>query len=110
MGTLDTPLKRGRRSTIHDDKRGLCAGEVTERELTRLLLEFRLASGILAEPSPAKLRFQMIIVRAKGSLKTSTQPYASRTSRAGSFSGDFANTRICVKAESCASNSADLCA
>lgn len=70
MGTLDTPLKRGRRSTIlRDKKRGLCAGEVTESELTRLFLEFRLASGILAEPSPCKLRFLMIIVRPKGSLK-----------------------------------------
>lgn len=75
MGALDTPLKRGRRSAIHSGKRGV-GGEgggaafvlekSLKRELTRLLLEFRLASGILAEPRPRELRFHMINSRTRG--------------------------------------------
>lgn len=73
IGTLDTALNRSRRSTIHCDKRGLCAREVTWKRTDKTPFMIPPGKRHPCRALPWKLRFQMIIVEPKERLSPS--PY-----------------------------------
>ena len=66
IGTLDTAVNRSRRSTIHSDKRALCAGEVTWKRTDKTPFMNPPGKRHPRSVLPWKLRFQMIIVEPKG--------------------------------------------
>lgn len=71
IGTLDTALNRSRRSTIHCDKRGLCAGEVTWKRTDKTPFIIPPGKRHPRRALPCKLCFQMIMVGPKGRLNSS---------------------------------------
>lgn len=88
IGTLDTALNRSRRSTIHCDKRGLCAGEVTRNRTDKT--PFMIPPG-KRQPSrtiPWKLRFRREQLSQRGDrVPVLTKGYGSSITRVSYFSG-----------------------
>lgn len=101
IGTLDTALNRSRRSTIHCNKRGLCAEEVTWKRTDKTPFMNPACKRHPCRALPWKLRFQMIIVEAKGRLNP-TKGYRSDITRVSYFNGHHTKSRMSAKTERCA--------
>ncbi len=103
-------IRHGTKPTIHRDKRGLCAGEVTWKRSDKTPFMIPPGKRHPCGALPWKLRFQMIMVEPRGRLNPS--PYNRIWIRYHHvyFNGRYTKSLICVKTESCAWNSTELCA
>lgn len=111
IGTLDTALNRGRRSTIHRDKRGLCAGEVTWKRTDKTPFMIPAGKRQPRRGEPRRPCSQAIIVQPRGRPSPSAYKGIWIRYRQGSlFRWALHGIVFCIKRQRRVRSSAELCA